>query len=88
MPIPDSKPKTIRLKGRAYTEFREAICNRANSCCEKCGKYVPLYIDGEFIEYYCGHVRHKKSRGAGGGDTMDNAEYWCFDCHRREHDGH
>ena len=81
------KPKIIRLYGRDYTEFRESVFNQANGCCWNCGRYVPLYINGEFDEYRCGHVVHKKSRGAGGGDTLDNTEWGCFDCHRAEHDG-
>ena len=86
MPEPNWKPKTIRLYGRDYKEFRESLFNRACGCCEDCGRYVPLYIDGEFDQYYCGHVSHIKSRGAGGEDTLDNAKWKCFDCHRREHD--
>ena len=80
------KPITIRLKGRKYTEFRQAVHNRANGLCEKCGKWVPMYVHGEFDEYRCGHVSHKKSHGAGGADTMDNAKWLCFNCHRSEHD--
>jgi len=83
---PDPKPKTIRLKGKAYTEFREEVCFQAESLCESCGQYAPLLIDGRFDLYRCGNVSHIRSRGAGGSDTLDNVRWYCFDCHRKWED--
>lgn len=84
---PQPKPKRVRLKGKAYTEFRKAVYEREQGICQGCRQYAPLLWGGVFNEYRCGHVSHKKSRGAGGGDTMDNVKWLCFDCHRAEHDG-
>ena len=75
------KPHTVRLKGKAYTAFRKAVHDRARGMCEQCGLPAPLLDDGKFNLYTCGHVSHRKSRGAFGGDTLDNAEWKCYWCH-------
>ena len=84
---PQPKPKTIRLKGKAYTKFRLEVYEREEGLCQDCGVFVPALIDGRFDEFLCGHVAHIKSRGACGGDTHDNVKWKCFKHHRREHDG-
>ena len=84
-PVP--KQKAIRLKGKAYTLFRKAVHDRARGMCEECGMWAPRLIDGRFDLYRCGHVRHIKSKGSGGSDTLENVEWWCWNCHRAEHDG-
>lgn len=77
------KIKLIRLKGKAKTAFRIALYDREGGLCQGCHKYAPLYYDGTYFHpYYCGHVSHIKSRGAGGADTMDNVMWHCFNCHR------
>ena len=83
---PCPKPKTIRLKGKAYTKFRKEVFDREKGLCQDCGQYVSLLCDGKFITVFCGHVSHIKSHGAGGGDTLDNVKWKCFKCHRKEHD--
>ncbi len=90
---PNPKPQTIRLKGKAYTEFRKQICKRAGGQCEiilddgeRCGRFAPLYdANGNFDEHYCGHVSHKRSTGAGGEDTPENVEWSCPYCHFKHH---
>jgi hypothetical protein len=84
---PDPKPKRIKLTGKKYTEFRRELCHQANSTCETCGEYAPLLWNGVFDEYWCGHVSHIRSRGAGGNDDFENCKWQCFDCHRAKHDG-
>lgn len=81
MMIPKNKP--VRLKGKAYTEFRREVYNQANGICSDCGMYAPLVdpISFCFEVFTCGHVSHIKSRGAGGGDTMDNVRWKCYSCH-------
>lgn len=82
---PDPKPKTIRLKGKAYTEFRKAVGKRAAWRCETCGCFAPFTINGVFDVFFCGHVSHIKSKGSGGSDDMSNVILECFDCHSKRH---
>jgi hypothetical protein len=84
---PQPKHKAIRLIGKAYTDFRKNVHNRAHGMCEKCGDWSPYLLGGRFDLIQCGHISHIKSRGAGGSDTMDNGEWLCFWCHRAKHDG-
>ena len=82
------KPKTVRLGKKEYAKFRLEVFLRENGICQGCGKFVPVLMEyGGFDPYFCGHVSHTKSRGAGGGDTPDNVKWMCFECHRREHNG-
>ena len=78
-PCPKHIP--VRLKGKAKSEFRRAVAERANFKCEDCGRYVPSLIYGVFCVFNCGHVAHIKSYGVGGGDTMENVKWKCYSCH-------
>ena len=78
---PDPKPHTIRLKGKAKTEFRREVAERAKYHCENCGRHTPSLIYGVFDVFNCGHVSHIKSYGSGGGDTLDNVKWKCYKCH-------
>ena len=83
---PQPKTKPIRLKGKAKTEFRRAVAERAKYHCEDCGCHAPSLVYGVFDVFNCGHVAHIKSYGAGGGDTMDNVKWKCNHCHiEKEH---
>lgn len=77
----DPKTKTVRLNKNQYAELRKQVGKRAGWRCQNCGRFIPLTFDGVFDIFTCGHVRHIKSRGSGGGDTLENTEYWCYDCH-------
>ena len=88
-PCPKHIP--LRLKGKAKTEFRRDVAERAGERCEAikpngkvCGVHAPLKWNGVF---YSGHVCHIKSYGAGGGDTMDNVYYGCPKCHLENEHG-
>ena len=72
------KKKPVRLKGKAYTEFRYKVFFRAGGICQDCKKWAG--IKGPDV-FSIGHVAHIKSRGAGGGDTMDNVRWLCYQCH-------
>ena len=78
-PCPKHKP--IRLKGKAKTEFRRKVAERAGEFCDVCGVHAPRLWRGRFNRLWCGHVAHIKSYGAGGGDTMDNVKWKCNYCH-------
>ena len=81
----DPKYKAIRLKGKAYTEFREQVGKRAKWRCQTCRCFAPLTLDGFFEVIQCGHVSHIKSKGSGGSDTMDNVIWECWMCHGKHH---
>jgi len=83
---PQLKEKPIRLKGKAYTEFRKKVFGRAFGNCETCKGHAPLLWYGVFNEITCGHVHHVKSRGAGGEDVLSEDVVWlCYNCHLKTH---
>jgi 5-methylcytosine-specific restriction endonuclease McrA len=76
------KRKPVRLRGAAKKKFRRQVYLRAHGKCAGCGLPAPLYdYDGNFNVFTCGHIAHIKSYGAGGGDTMDNVTWKCYQCH-------
>lgn len=71
------KPKTIRLKGKDIEKLRRQVFERDRGFCQSCGAWV---------SWEEGHMAHIKSRGAGGGDTLENTAWKCPHCHIiREH---
>ena len=82
---PQPKKKVKLLKGKAYTEFRKKVAERAGEFCEECGVHAPRLFRGYFNLIWCGHVAHIKPRKKGG-DTMDNVRWLCYHCHiEKEH---
>ena len=81
----DPKPKTKRLKGKAYTELRHEVGLNAKWRCEICGNYAPFTTDGRFDQKFCGHVHHKKTKGSGGADDIKNCQWLCSWCHDKQH---
>jgi 5-methylcytosine-specific restriction endonuclease McrA len=75
MKFPKHKP--IRLKGKALKALRESAYQRDLGRCVKCDKPLPLYGD----IFTRAHLSHIKSRGAGGGDTLENTQIKCYQCH-------
>ena len=75
---PDPKPKRIKLSVKGYQELREEACKRAMGHCESCFSWCPMSN---------GHLHHVRSRGAGGGDVIDNVMWLCYMCHDKEHRG-
>jgi 5-methylcytosine-specific restriction endonuclease McrA len=73
----------IRLTGTALANLRRHCYLRDEGACVKCGREVydsvpewhPLKYD----------MMHKRSRGAGGSDTLDNVETGCHECHMKSH---
>lgn len=78
---PQLKNKSVRLKGKAKTELRRMVHDRAGGQCEVCGKRAPLLIGGVFDVWLCGHLAHIRSVGAGGSDIPDNVLWKCSGCH-------
>jgi len=72
------KTKPIRLKGKAYTNFRKEVFEAFSGRCSDCGKWVPFEGPSVFEQ---GHVSHIKSRGAGGSDILSNVNWKCYNCH-------
>ena len=78
--IPKRPPK--RLHGKAYSKLRKEVYETAGGICSRCGAYAPLTDEnGQFDVFSCGHVAHRKSRGSGGDDTIENTDWLCPTCH-------
>jgi 5-methylcytosine-specific restriction endonuclease McrA len=85
---PRPKPTTIRLTGKAYQKLRNQCFNDSNGTCWNCGAFAPLLDhNGDFDLFACGHLSHIKSRGAGGGDTINNVRWSCPECHLQAEHG-
>ena len=75
------KIKPLRLKGKAMKALRHAVFIRAKGRCEACGAPAPW--DGPW--WVVGQLSHyPKSKGAGGGDTMEETRWECPG-HMRRH---
>ena len=84
---PDPKLSPLRLKGKAYTDFRKEVYTEHGPNCNYCGGYAPHMVEdyaGEmkYIEGRCGEVCHIKSAGSGGADVIENTRWGCWYCHR------
>ena len=78
---PDPKPeKPVLFSGKKKTEFRKAVYAREKGVCESCRGVAPLYVNGNFNVFSCGHVSHIKPRKIGG-DVMGNVRWECYACH-------
>jgi 5-methylcytosine-specific restriction endonuclease McrA len=84
--IPKTKP--VRLTGKALEDLRRHCFARDGFRCQhhiaQCGPfYQPCR---KLVTWESGHMAYIKSRGAGGGDTLDNVITKCAECHiGREH---
>ena len=84
-PCPKHIP--LRLKGKAKTEFRRKVAERAGERCEainpdgsRCNAHAPRLIYGVFDVFNCGHVCHIRRRNIGG-DVLSNVYWGCYHCH-------
>jgi 5-methylcytosine-specific restriction endonuclease McrA len=84
---PDPKKPPVLLKGKAKQDLRRECCEKALSRCTVCGKYVPLSSYTGDPLFANGHIHHKKTRGAGGDDSLENCIWVCIGCHDRIHRG-
>lgn len=82
---PDPKPTRARLKGADYTRFRREVYMRANGCCETCGRFALLNINGMFIPALCGHVSHKR-HGSNKEDKLESVIWECPKCHGKRNE--
>lgn len=78
--VPKAAP--TRLTGKAETELRRQVYERANGLCAVCRMPAPLYdADGNFDVFTCGHRAHVKGKGRGGPDSLENSAWKCPRCH-------
>lgn len=83
-----------RLTGDALEKLRRECFERDSYRCQHIlglGYSVtssPMVFEtrcGRRITWESGHMCHRKSRGAGGSDTLDNVFTGCAECHMRSH---
>lgn len=86
-PAPKPKVKRVKAEGPERAKLRARLAKDAHYHCETCDTYLPLFWEGRFDLYRCGHTSHIKSAGSGGPDTVANCKYECWTCHRGKHDG-
>ena len=84
------KQKRIKLTKKQESELRKQVWTEQKGKCADCGDPTLLYETGMdkwgreinvFNVFTCGHLRHKKGKGAGGNDTIENREIACPKCH-------
>jgi 5-methylcytosine-specific restriction endonuclease McrA len=75
---PQPKKKRKKLSPVKYHQVRVDLYNDQKEYCPICGCWMPFDL---------AHLHHKKSRGSGGGDDLENLVLICFKCHRKVHDG-
>ena len=77
------KNPAVRLKGDPLKKLRQACFERDGGMCVKCG--IPVRDDLPDWHPRKYDMMHKRSRGAGGSDVLDNVETGCHACHMRSH---
>jgi len=74
------KNKSIRLKGKHWTNLKQECFIRDGFTCRQCGKQH--IEDNHSLD-----AHHKKKRSQGGSDILDNLFSVCrFPCHREIED--
>jgi len=71
----------IRLEGKALEALRREVYDRDEGKCQQCGRWLPY--EGEVLVR--AHMAHRKGRGRGGSDTIDNVRILCAMHHGEEH---
>jgi 5-methylcytosine-specific restriction endonuclease McrA len=77
------KPRPGRLKGEDLIKLRHDCYLRDNAICQKCGIFT-LWVTTNVMATNLYHMAHIKAKRMGG-DTLENVETLCGDCHRRYH---
>ena len=77
-----SKPRPNRLKGRALAELRVECFMRDRGVCQRCGRGTVFGLLQECPDAF--HMAHKRNKRMWG-DTLDNVQTECGDCHRKYH---
>ena len=72
---------TRRLEGEALAALRDAVMLRDHMRCVECGRRVSDNVPDWSPNK--AHMAHKKGRGRGGDDSMENCECRCGECHFR-----
>ena len=78
MIYPDPKKKRIKAGRTNLAQMRVEVWNRQAGRCAECNRWMKLH--GDIFE--AGHLRHYKSKGSDGDDTLENCDKMlCYDCH-------
>lgn len=74
------KTGRVRKYGADMAELRAEVYDRAAGLCEikaaGCEKYAG---------WLSGHMHHVRHRSLGGSDSLENCQWSCPSCHRKEH---
>lgn len=81
---PRTHKLTVRLTGKALAKLRLQCWMRDFGRCKQCGRkvYFEARFDGDPLAY---DMAHKRSRGAGGDDSLENVETLCHEDHMERH---
>lgn len=78
MIYPDQKIKRVVASAKSWKMMRRGKWVEQGGRCAECGK--PIKLHGDI--WTAGHLRHRKSKGAGGDDTPENCDKMlCYECH-------
>ena len=72
------KPERLKLSRKDWLDQKHKLYLREFGLCQGCGRWINLAES---------HAHHIKTRGAGGGDELENLALLCWKCHRAVHDG-
>lgn len=79
---PRKKARPGRMKGASLQMLRNECWMRDKGCCKRCGQdtwqELPHTASNAF---HMSHIRAKRM----GGDSIENVETLCGDCHRKFH---
>jgi 5-methylcytosine-specific restriction endonuclease McrA len=77
-----SKPRPGRLKNAELELLRMKCWERDKGLCQRCGQFTdPDKFHTASDSYHMAHKRGKRMWG----DSLDQVETFCGDCHRRFH---
>jgi 5-methylcytosine-specific restriction endonuclease McrA len=79
---PRKEPRPARLKGKEMELLRVDCFLRDEGKCVKCGRRTYMGLPHEYTNSF--HMSHIKAKRMGG-DSLENVETLCGDCHRKFH---
>lgn len=89
IPAKRAKPRVrktvVRLHGVEMMLLREKVYSRDDGKCVDCKQGVYFFDWEAPVKELIMELSHVRSRGAGGGDTLENCVTRCRECHQKSH---